>query len=196
MIGIRILKGLPVALLEEAIKIYCEAFYQKLIPLVGNRQKITPFIKKTTDFDACFYAINSGKVLGIAGIQDRANNFIRNVSLGELLKDFTLLRSLLIRYVYRYKTAKVAEDLVRIDSIAVAKDARGTGIGTALINKVFEYAADNNLKKVMLEVVDTNSGAKRLYERLGFEVVREKKYGLITKRAGFTSEFIMLRKLS
>ena len=191
----KILKGLPPSLTEEALKIYYDAFCKKINPLVGNKEKAIPFIKKTTDFNACFYAVMQDKVLGLAGIQDKDNNFTRSIRFNKLLKEFNLFRALLIKYIYGFKTSKVDNGVIRIDSIAVAIKTRGMGIGTALNNEVFRYALDKGLDSVKLEVVNTNPKAKKLYDKLGFKVIKEVKYGFITKRAGFTSEFIMSRKV-
>jgi ribosomal protein S18 acetylase RimI-like enzyme len=191
----RIFKGLPHSLVEEAVKIYYDAFSKKINPLVGNKEKAIPFIIQTTDFNACFYAVTDKRLLGIAGIQDKDNNFTRNIRLRELLKEFNLFRSLLIRYIYGYKTSKVKKGVIRVDSIAVAAQARGMGIGTALLKEVFRYASDNGLENIKLEVVNTNPEARELYERLGFKAEKEVRYGFITRKAGFTSEFIMSRKV-
>lgn len=53
--------------------------------------------------------------------------------------------------------------------IFVAEDARGLGIGEALIKTLINWAAVHPvLQKVWLGVLSTNPGAVRLYQRLGF----------------------------
>jgi RimJ/RimL family protein N-acetyltransferase len=53
--------------------------------------------------------------------------------------------------------------------IGVARDWRGQGIGTALLERFLKWAADNPLiEKVALEVFATNQTAIRLYKKLGF----------------------------
>ena len=53
--------------------------------------------------------------------------------------------------------------------IAVVKDWRGKGIGTMLMASLLEWATANPLiEKVYLEVFTTNTGAIRLYRKLGF----------------------------
>lgn len=54
-------------------------------------------------------------------------------------------------------------------SVAVDRAHRGTGIGTALVQALCEWAPQNGIRRVELEVVATNVAAQRLYERLGFE---------------------------
>ena len=53
--------------------------------------------------------------------------------------------------------------------IAVVKEWRGQGIGTMLMESLLDWAMANPLiEKVCLEVFATNSGAIRLYRKLGF----------------------------
>jgi RimJ/RimL family protein N-acetyltransferase len=53
--------------------------------------------------------------------------------------------------------------------IAVVKQWRGQGVGTALLQTLLQWAATNPLiEKVCLEVFATNARAIRLYKTLGF----------------------------
>ena len=53
--------------------------------------------------------------------------------------------------------------------IAVVKEWRGQGVGTALLESLLEWATANPLiEKVCLEVFATNKTAIRLYKKLGF----------------------------
>ncbi len=61
-----------------------------------------------------------------------------------------------------------ARKLINIHDLAVLPDARGKGVGKALIEKVKEIARKADCCKVTLEVLENNP-ARRLYEREGFE---------------------------
>jgi RimJ/RimL family protein N-acetyltransferase len=53
--------------------------------------------------------------------------------------------------------------------IAVVKECRGQGVGTALLETLLAWAtAEPLIEKVCLEVFSTNTGAIRLYRKLGF----------------------------
>jgi ribosomal protein S18 acetylase RimI-like enzyme len=60
-----------------------------------------------------------------------------------------------------------------IAGIGVNTPQRGTGVGKALMRNVLEEAARLGLREVWLEVLVQNEPAIRLYEKLGFETVRE-----------------------
>ncbi|GLI54866.1 alanine acetyltransferase [Propionigenium maris DSM 9537] len=52
--------------------------------------------------------------------------------------------------------------------IVVAKSHWGRGIGKELIERVILHCRENSIEKIGLKVLDTNSRAVELYERLGF----------------------------
>lgn len=53
--------------------------------------------------------------------------------------------------------------------IALVADARGKGIGTAAISQIVEFAFVRcNLRRVHLQVIESNLGAIRAYEKAGF----------------------------
>lgn len=55
--------------------------------------------------------------------------------------------------------------------LAVRPDARGQGLGTRLLESLIKAAKKQGHPKISLAVEHTNSGARRLYERLGFTEV-------------------------
>lgn len=57
-----------------------------------------------------------------------------------------------------------------IEDIAVAKDFRKKGVGTALLNKAIEWAKENNLCGLMLETQDINVSACRFYAKNNFVI--------------------------
>ena len=62
------------------------------------------------------------------------------------------------------------EDEYYIDTICVAPDARGLGIGTALLRFAEEQARKLGHTKLSLNVETSKTKARRLYEREGFAV--------------------------
>ena len=58
--------------------------------------------------------------------------------------------------------------VARLYSIASKPEARGKGVGAALLEAVEAAARQRHCHAVRLEVRDDNAGAVRLYERLGY----------------------------
>ncbi|HKU59164.1 MAG TPA: GNAT family N-acetyltransferase [Gaiellaceae bacterium] len=58
-----------------------------------------------------------------------------------------------------------------LDVVYVRPPARGQGIGVELIREIARHAQEAGAEMVELDVLETNSGARRLYDRLGFHTV-------------------------
>ena len=59
-------------------------------------------------------------------------------------------------------------DAWHVMNVAVDPDHRGRGVGTMLLDRLFELTADDARRGYTLEVRVSNATAIRLYERLGF----------------------------
>lgn len=75
-----------------------------------------------------------------------------------------------------------ARPLLNIHDLAVLPELRGQGIGCALLAAVDERAAARGCCKVTLEVLETNTGAERLYRAHGF---RDFELGGVARRTLF-----------
>jgi len=58
--------------------------------------------------------------------------------------------------------------LFNIHDVHVSPTARGGGLGTAMVETLAELGREHRFAKITLEVAATNTGAIRLYRRLGF----------------------------
>lgn len=69
-------------------------------------------------------------------------------------------------------------DEADIMNIVTKKDSRGYGIGSILFKHLIDYAKNNGIKKLSLEVNENNLVAIHLYKKFGFEQIakREKYY--------------------
>jgi GNAT superfamily N-acetyltransferase len=60
-----------------------------------------------------------------------------------------------------------------IGGVGVVASARRAGVGEALMRAVHEEARSLGVERVWLEVIDSNAGARALYDKLGYEVVQD-----------------------
>ena len=61
------------------------------------------------------------------------------------------------------------EPSAHLETIAVAEGAEGKGIGQALLNTAETAAGEHGAQTITLHVFSTNSRARRLYERSGYD---------------------------
>ena len=76
-----------------------------------------------------------------------------------------------------------SKPVLNIHDLAVCPSRRGKGIGSALLASVETRARDLGCCKVTLEVIATNEGARRLYERSGFGNPTSEGSSLFLERA-------------
>lgn len=86
-------------------------------------------------------------------------------------------------------------DEVEILTILTHPNARGQGKAVALLNHLIQYAKENNVRQIFLEVNIENQPAISLYEKMGFTKtgVRKKYYKM--KDGTFCDGFVYLLKI-
>ncbi|MCL5073128.1 MAG: GNAT family N-acetyltransferase [Actinobacteria bacterium] len=178
----------------RAIEIFYDAFERKIRALIKSKEKAISIYSNSLKNDHVFYALLNGNIVGLIGLHYKNKTFL-DLKYGDIRKYFNPLRSYFIYRICKLASPKIKDDVLRIDSIAVDKSIRSQGIGTLLINKVFEFAKNEGFKEVILEVVNTNPKAKALYERIGFREKKIVRYYFLTRSAGFSSEYVMSYKL-
>lgn len=69
----------------------------------------------------------------------------------------------------------VSIDTLDIEDVYTFSDYRKKGFAKMLINSVLDYANENNINKIFLEVKKTNEKAISLYQGFGFSIISERK---------------------
>lgn len=98
-------------------------------------------------------------------------------------KDF--LKLTFIKPVYdRLTASSIQGDDFYIGNLVVSANLRGKGIGSKIIEHSFDLAREKGCKRVLLDVIFENTGAKKLYERIGFRKCCEKNLWWSSKSDG------------
>ncbi|MDP5084467.1 MAG: GNAT family N-acetyltransferase [Yoonia sp.] len=188
-----IVVGIPRANREEAAALYWEAFGEKLGFVLGPKDQALQFVRSVLRPDHGICAIDeNGKLLGIAGFKTTQGALV-----GGEFRD--------LRRVYGWISATVRFTLLvalerdienerfLMDGLFVAREARGLGVGTALLDAVAQEAKRRGYGQVRLDVVDTNPRAKALYRHVGFKEIRTAKIGVLRHFFGFSAATTMVR---
>jgi [ribosomal protein S18]-alanine N-acetyltransferase len=100
-----------------------------------------------------------------------SNPWSREMYLRELQNpDVSFLYVLRMPEIVAFCSFWLVLDELHINNLAVRPDFQGRGLGTALLRHVLECGATRGADRATLEVRRSNAPARRLYERLGFEV--------------------------
>ena len=89
---------------------------------------------------------------------------------GELRADWRLnLVARRAETVVGYLFAMWLFDELHINKIAVAEEHRRKGIADTMMEKLFDFARENDIRTISLEVRRSNEGAQEFYRHLDFE---------------------------
>ena len=78
----------------------------------------------------------------------------------------------------------IKKDDLYVAEIAIDDSCRGQGLGKTVLNDIIDYAKSKNLNRVILDADFRNVGAKKLYERIGFNVFNKKRLKFLNFERG------------
>jgi ribosomal protein S18 acetylase RimI-like enzyme len=129
--------------------------------------------------DGYFVATIKNEVVGVVKTTHSNKIKIKNrnkTSFFYLVKKYGLGNVIKLRFSMILLSDSTNKGEYYIEHIAVSERARGHGIGTKLLEKVFDEANRlDEIDKVTLYVASTNQGAVKLYERIGFKTIKKRK---------------------
>lgn len=190
-----IAKGFPASQRSRAAALYWEAFGGKLGTVLGPEDRALRFIAETLRPDHCFTAADAqGRLLGIAGFKSPEGAFVGGSPDG-MKAVYGRVGAAWRGAVLWMLSHEVDNHRFLVDGIAVTRDARGNGIGSALLAALCDEGRARGYDTIRLEVIDSNWRARALYERQGFMPLRTENMGLLRHVFGFASATTMVRPL-
>ena len=192
----RISNELPDELRPQVAEIYFNAFEGKIGGILKRDGTAQKFIASIMNPDHALFALSKdGKeVLGVAGFKTGDGSFTQG-KFSDMAWHYGFFGALWRGTILSLLERKLQPGELQMDGIAVSENARGLGIGTALLNETFKEAEKRGLNAVSLDVIDSNPRAKALYERMGFETVGTEELGLFSMIFGFEKADKMIKQL-
>ncbi|MFN3721977.1 MAG: GNAT family N-acetyltransferase [Paracoccaceae bacterium] len=187
--------GLPEHLKPQAAVLYWQAFGGKLGRVMGPEARAHAFLLRVLRADHCICALSDdGQLLGIAGFKSWQGSFAGGAP-EDLRAVYGWLGAAWRGALLRLLQSEIDNDRFLIDGICVAREARGHGVGSALVAALMAEATARGYRAIRLEVIDTNIRARALYERLGFAAWRVETLGPLRHVFGFSRAVTMVRAL-
>lgn len=186
-------RGLPADLRPRAAQLYWQAFGGKLGTVLGPDDRALAYLVRVMRSDHVFVALDAGgQLVGLAGFKTPRGSFAGGTpaDLRDIYGPFGgRWRAALFGWLGR----EVDNDRFLVDGICVAREARGQGIGSALLDALCAEGAARGYHAVRLDVIDTNWRARALYERQGFTPLATRPIGLLRHVFGFAAATTMVR---
>ncbi len=177
---VEIVDGLAKEHVDDALRVTYEAFAKKFRIGFRNAEDFVRLFRGSVDRGSCITGIVDGRLLGILAVKTKNRTFY-NLGIRSLLTTFDPLKTMRVLFNLGLLSLEdsVKADEFKVETIAVAPDFRGMGIGSALMMKAEEQARSLGMRKMTLDVICENTGAIRLYERLGYKIIRTEKGFLV-----------------
>lgn len=192
---VTISKGLPEDLRSDAAQLYWQAFGGKLGRVMGPDAKALRYLNRVIVAEFALLAQDGeGKLLGVAGFKTPEGSFAGG-SWGDLWAVYGVFGMIWRGTLLAMLSRDVDNDRFLIDGICVAASARSKGVGSALLSALENEARTRGYTYVRLDVVDSNWRAKALYHRMGFNIVKTDRLGLLRYAFGFNAAFTMVKLL-
>lgn len=190
---------LKMADLDESIKhevsrVFIEGYYNELSFFAKDPERLANAFEDAFIAEVFYLALIDGQVVGMLAC---ANNKTRAMRLDpkKLRKALGFFAGSLAYLVLKnefHRPFQYADDVAYIECVATGITARGQGVATALLNDVLRNLP---YTEYILEVVDTNEKAFRIYQKLGFEEF-ERKPEKHAKQKGFNARIYMRKSMT
>ncbi len=168
-------------------KLYWEAFGAKLGIVMGPERRAIDYLVQNMSPKFAVAARNRvGTIIGVAGFKTAQGAFVGG-DLRSLASTYGWLSTIWRAPILAMVDRELKKDVLLMDGICVSSAARGCGVGTMLLNAIKQKAQTFNCGAVRLDVIASNTRARKLYEREGFKPVRKHETGLLSGVLGFES---------
>ena len=189
---VEIREGLAAEHEAGALRILHAAFAYKLRIGLDGPDDMVRLFEGQVDRSACWTAIVDGRIAGILTRQSSSEEFY-NISTRRLLATFWPLKTLRVLFNFLLLNESPPRNALYVESIAVDADIRGLGIGGKLMAEAEARARELGLPLLALDVIGDNQGAIRLYERLGYKIVKTTR-GFLVKYVTGSDEVHRMEK--
>lgn len=190
----RLTVGLPEAYRAEAAALYWQAFGGKLGRVLGPDRLALDYVARVMRTDHCIAAIAPEGLLGLAGFKTAEGSFAGGTP-DDLRAIYGRIGGAWRSGVMQLLGGDSDSERFLIDGLCVRTDARGRGIGSALLAAICDEGRARGYASVRLDVVDTNPRARALYERRGFVLDHSTPIGALRLVFRYRASLTMVRDL-
>ncbi|WP_211641375.1 GNAT family N-acetyltransferase [Loktanella sp. SALINAS62] len=188
-------RGVPTADRSAAARLYWQAFGGKLGRVMGPDARALAYIGRAMRSDHALTAHDAtGRLIGIVGFKTPDGAFVEG-GLADMRAAYGTIGALWRAVPLALLDRDIDNARFLMDGICVHPDARGQGVGTALLDAICGEARQRGYSHVRLDVIDRNTRARALYQRLGFVPVATQTMGPLRHIFGFASSTTMVKTL-
>lgn len=193
--GITVSRGIPPELRERTAQLYDIAFGEKLALAIPNANGRLQLLCKTMQLEFSIGAFDGEKLIGIVGFSTSQGALTGGIDYRGLLSELGWVKGNRAAVVFSLYERKARDGELLMDGIVVDPEYRGRGVGTKLFSRLVSLAQSGQYTSIRLDVIDTNPGARKLYERLGFSEEKTEQFEFLRGILGFGASTTMILNL-
>jgi ribosomal protein S18 acetylase RimI-like enzyme len=179
---------------EAIAGLFFEGFAKETRLVFGSPGSMARVMHKSMNPATCIAAREAGRLAGMA-VLDLEDRHLFHPRLKQFTAEYGRLDGLR-RFVLMLMLGTGShKDLFYLDTLTVGEGRRGEGIGSRLLAEVEREAARQGHGSVVLDVVDENPRARKLYESLGFREVKHRRLPLYKPIFGFSGYSRMEKRI-
>jgi ribosomal protein S18 acetylase RimI-like enzyme len=187
--------GIPPHLRPQAIALYWQAFGGKLGTVMGPQRKAFRFLDRVLREDHAIVALSDdGTLLGMVGFKTHQGSFAGG-EVADIRAIYGMLGSAWRLPLLWMLESDSDNSRFLLDGICVAREARGQGVGSALLTAIEDEGRSRGFSAIRLDVIDNNFRAKALYARRGYKPEKTSDIGILRYAFGFQSSTTMVKDL-
>lgn len=159
---------------REITQIFVDGYYDSLTFLSKDKHGLIEAFEHVFVSDVFFVAFDGEKVVGILACSNNKNRAI-HLQKKEFKKYFGLIKGTVAHYFMKrnfHEPLNYSDNMTYIECVATSAQARGKGVATHLMEYVYNQLP---YTEYILEVVNDNTNAIRLYKKLGYKEFKRKK---------------------
>lgn len=183
---------------QEILSLYNEGFLAKYRFIISDSASAAAVVHDFALVDLKsrekeYVAVLGGKIVGIVSLRfsEQEKQQRPNLPLHRLHSRYGLRGLLRAAFIGMIINHRLDQDELYIDSLVVSSEARGQGIGTALLSFARDTAYAKGKSRLTLYVMKENIRAKALYERFGFQEHSFHHLRWLRRSSGYSGAYFM-----
>lgn len=180
---------------EAIAALFFDGFEKEARRVFSRPESLAGIIRRSINPSTFIAAREDGELVGMA-VLDLEDRHLFSPRLGHFTAEYGRLQGLC-----RFPAMLLLDcfgshhGLFYLDTLATRNDRRGTGLGTALLEEVEREAARQGYPSVVLDVVDENPRAMKLYQCLGYQPIEHHRRPFSKPLFGYSGYTRMEKKL-
>ena len=188
--------GVPEAYRADVARLYDLAFGEKFAVAIRSETDRRVLIARSLQLEFAIAAFAGTHLVGLAGFHTPKGSLTGGLDYSLLVSQLGKFRGSWAALLFGLYDRKTTAGELLMDGISVDPNMRGRGVGSGLLNELHLFARREGFQQIRLDVIDTNSNARRLYERSGFIETRTESFGFLRWLLGFGASTTMVKGVS